>query len=76
MTTKTFTYYKGHFEKILTSKGIAMDIIKLMEDADPLIAAPELNERFQGKVQNIFVVLAQSIDRIPQGTQQNVKLIS
>ena len=53
-----------------------MDIIKLMEDADPLIAAPELNERFQGKVQNIFVVLAQSIDQIPQGTQQNVKLIS
>ena len=39
-----------------------MDMIKLLEDSDPLIAAPELNERLQGKVQNIFM-LAQSLDQ-------------
>ena len=40
----------GQFEKIWTLKDIVEDIIKLLEDSDPLIAAPELNERLQGKV--------------------------
>ena len=39
----------GQFEKIWTLKDIVEDI-KLLEDSDPLIAAPELNERLQGKV--------------------------
>ena len=38
-----------------------MDINKLVEDSDPLIAAPELNEGPQGKVQSIFIMLAQSL---------------
>ena len=63
MTTKTFTYYMGQFEKIWTWKDIAVDIIKLLEDSDSLIAAPELNERLQEKVQNIFIMLAQSLDQ-------------
>ena len=37
-------------KKILTWKDIAVDIIKLLEDSDPLSAAPELNERLQRKV--------------------------
>ena len=41
---------------------IAMDKIKLLEDSDPLISGRELNERLQGKVQNIFTMLAQSLD--------------
>ena len=41
---------------------IEMDKIKLLEDSDPLISGPELNERLQGKVQNIFTMLAQSLD--------------
>ena len=36
---------------------IAMDKIKLLEDSDPLISGPELNERLQGKVQNILLCL-------------------
>ena len=40
-----------------------MDIIKLLEDSDSLIVAPELNERLQEKVQNIFIMLAQSLDQ-------------
>ena len=35
----------GQFEKIWTLKDIVEDIIKLLEDSDPLIAAPALNER-------------------------------
>ena len=38
-----------------------MHINKLVEDSDPLFAAPELNERPQGKAQSIFVMLAQSL---------------
>ena len=41
---------------------IALDKIKLLEDSDPLILGSELNERLQGKVQNIFTMLAQSLD--------------
>ena len=40
-----------------------MYIIKLLEDSDSLIVAPELNERLQEKVQNIFIMLAQSLDQ-------------
>ena len=53
----------GQFEKIWTRKDIAMDIIKLLEDPDPLIAAAELNESLLGKVQNIFIMVAQSLDQ-------------
>ena len=38
-----------------------MDMKKLLEDYDPLIGALVLNERLQGKVQNIFMILAQSL---------------
>ena len=38
-----------------------MDKKKLLEDSDPLIAAPELNERPQRKVHNIFLMPAQSL---------------
>ena len=31
--------------------------IKLLEDSDPLNTAAELNERFQGKVQNLLLFL-------------------
>ena len=40
-----------------------MDIIKLLEDSDPLIAAAELDERLPGQVQNIFIMVAQSLDQ-------------
>ena len=40
-----------------------MDIKKLLEDFDQLIAAPKLNERLQGKVRNIFIMLFQSLDQ-------------
>ena len=53
----------GQSEKIWTRKDIAMDIIKLLEDPDPLIAAAELNESLLGKVQNIFIMVAQSLDQ-------------
>ena len=53
----------GHFEKIWSWKGIAVDVIKLLEDSDPLNVATELNERLQGKVENIFIMLAQSLDQ-------------
>ena len=53
----------GQFEKIWTRKDIAMDIIKLLEDSDPLIAAAGLNERLLEKVHNIFIMVAQSLDQ-------------
>ena len=34
-----------------------------MEDSDPLIAAAELNEKLPKKVQNVFIVTAQSLDQ-------------
>ena len=34
-----------------------------MEDSDPLIAAPEVNETLQGNVQTSFIMLAQSLDQ-------------
>ena len=40
-----------------------MDIKKLLEDSDPLIAAAELNEKLPKKVQNVFIIAAQSLDR-------------
>ena len=40
---------------------IAIDIKKILENSDPLIAAPELNERPEGKLQDIFIMLAQSL---------------
>ena len=49
------------FEEIWTWKDIAMDIIKLFEDSNQSIAAAELNERLPGKVQNIFIKVAQNI---------------
>ena len=47
-----------------------MYIIKLLEDSDSLIVAPELNERLQEKVQNIFIMLAQSLDQ--RKTAENI----
>ena len=38
-----------------------MDLIKLLEDSDSLNAATELNERLQGKVQNILLFLQKLI---------------
>ena len=38
-----------------------MDIIRLLKDSDPLIAA--LNEILPGKVQNILIMVAQSLDQ-------------
>ena len=50
------------FEKNWTWKDIAMDITKLLEDSDPLIAASELNERLSKKVQNVFIMATLSLD--------------
>ena len=38
-----------------------METKKLLKDSDLLIAAPELNEMLQGKTQNIFIMLLQSL---------------
>ena len=40
-----------------------MDIVKLLEDSDPLIGAAKLNEIHQGKIQNIFIMVARSLDQ-------------
>ena len=40
-----------------------MDITKLLEDSDPLIAASELNERLSKKVQNVFIMATLSLDQ-------------
>ena len=57
------------FEKTTTTKkkNIAMEIKKLLKDSDLLIAAPELNERLQGKIQNIFIILLQSFGQRGNG---------
>ena len=54
----------GQFEKICTSKDIAMDIIKLLKDSDSLNASTELNERLQGKVQ-FFLLFLQNVTAHP-----------
>ena len=38
-----------------------MDITKLLEDSDPLIAASELNERLSKQVQNVFIMATLSL---------------
>ena len=40
-----------------------MDVIKLLEDSGLLIAAAELNKILPGKVQIIFIMVAQSPDQ-------------
>ena len=69
----------GQFEKIWTWKeDIAMDLIKLVEDSDSLNAATELNEKLQGKVQNILLFLQKLIAH-PESwilSQQNQKIMS
>ena len=55
----------GQFEKIWTWKDIAMDITERLWSTN---CTPELNERLQGKVQNIFM-FAQSLD--PKKTAGN-----
>ena len=40
-----------------------MDITKLLEDSDPLMAAAELNESLPKKVQNVFIMAALSLDQ-------------
>ena len=52
-----------------------MDITKLLEDSDPLIAAAELHERFPRKVQNVLNMAALSLDQKKrmQGRQNPVK---
>ena len=47
----------------LDLKGHRNGYKKIIGRPDPLIPAPELNERPQGKVQNIFIMLAQSLDQ-------------
>ena len=39
-----------------------MDTIKLLEGSDSLIAAAQWNEKLPGNIQNIFVMVAQSLD--------------
>ena len=53
----------GQFEKNWTQKDITMNIRKLLEDSDPLIAAAELHERLPKKVQNAFIIAVPSLDR-------------
>ena len=53
----------GQFEKIWTRKDIILNIIKLLEDSDPLIMAAKLNERLLRKVQNILIMVAESLDQ-------------
>ena len=68
----------GQFEKIWTWKDIAIDIIKLFEDSDLLNAATKLNDRLQGKVQNILLFL-QKLMTHPKSwilSQQNQKNMS
>ena len=56
------------FEKITKKKNnIAMETKKLLKDSDLLIAAPELNERLQRKIQNIFIMLLQSLGQRRNG---------
>ena len=40
-----------------------MDIIKLLQGSDPLISAAKLNEILPGKIQTIFIMVAQSLDQ-------------
>ena len=53
----------GQICKILDLKGHCNGYKKIIGRPDPLIPAPELNEKPQGKVQNIFIMLAQSLDQ-------------
>ena len=56
------------FEKITKkNNNIAMETKKLLKDSDLLIAAPELNERLQRKIQNIFIMLLQSFGQRRNG---------
>ena len=50
------------FEKNWIREDSLVDITKLLEDSDPLIAATELNEKLPEKVQNVFIMAAQSLD--------------
>ena len=68
----------GQFEKIWTWKNSAIDIIKLFEDSDLLNTATKLNDRLQGKVQNILLFLQKLIAH-PKSwilSQQNQKNMS
>ena len=40
-----------------------MDIIKLLQYSDPLISTAKLNEILPGKIQTIFIMVAQSLDQ-------------
>ena len=51
------------FEKNLDCKGHRNGYKKIIGRPDPLIPAPELNERPQGKVQNIFIMLDKSLNQ-------------
>ena len=55
--------YGSNLKKSRLKKAIAMDIKKIIGRPDPLIPPPELNKWPQGKVQNIFIMLAQSLDQ-------------
>ena len=48
--------------KNLELKGHRNGYKKNIGRPDPLIPAPELNERPRGKLQNIFIMTAQSLD--------------
>ena len=60
MTTKTLTYYIGQFEKN-QNLNIHRNGYSKIIDSNPLIAATKLNNRLQGKVQNIFIMLGQRL---------------
>ena len=51
------------FEKNWIREDSLVDITKLLEDSDPLIAATELNEKLPEKVQNVFIMATQSLDQ-------------
>ena len=63
----------GQFPKNWTRKDIAMDIRKLLEDSDPLITAPELNERLPKRYKMFLLWLLKFlIKKRIQGTQNPV----
>ena len=63
----------GQFEKNWSRKDVTMDTTKLLEDSGPLIVATELNEIFPKKLQNVFIMVAQSLDQ--RKNAGNTKLI-
>ena len=53
----------GQIWKNLDLRGHRNGYKKIIGRPDPLIPVPELNKRPRGKVQNIFIMPAQSLDQ-------------